>query len=78
MVGKPGDYNITGVWYWKGVDKLPNLGDNPETEYYKIAKLDPSKEEDWKVISDYFTATEEDYGKRELSGQPLVFFKEYK
>ena len=76
LVGKPGDYNITSVWFWRGVDKLPCIDDNPDAEYYKFTKLDPSKAEDWKTISDYFTITDDCLNKRVLNGQPLVFYKE--
>lgn len=29
VVGEKGDYNINGVWLWKGTEKLVCLEDNP-------------------------------------------------
>ncbi len=64
VVGEPGNYDITGVWFWRGTDKLVCLEENPSAEYYFYKKLDPKNEDDWKVICDYFTLTEEDWGKK--------------
>lgn len=55
MMEKQGDFNIRGLWYMKGVNKLPNLGLNQDTEYYFYKKLDPKNDQDWKVICDYFS-----------------------
>jgi hypothetical protein len=72
LLEKNGDYNIRGVWYMRGVDKLPNLGLNQDTEYYFYKKLDPKNEEDWKVIKEYFSLNKESDGKDKVFDENVV------
>ena len=55
VTGKEGDYNINGVWLWRGTDKLVCIDENPVAEYYFYKKLDPKNEDDKKLIKEYFS-----------------------
>lgn len=72
LMHKDHDFNIRGLWYMRGVEKLSNLSLNADTEYYFYKKLDPKKEEDWKVISDYFKLKTDDEGKAKVNGETMV------
>ena len=50
LCGEEGNYNIRGVWFWRGPEKLLALEDNPSTEFFNYRKLDIENEEDWKMI----------------------------
>jgi elongation factor 1-gamma len=78
VTGEEGDYDINGVWLWRGTDKLVCIDENPLAEYYFYKKLDPSKEEDRKLIGEYFTLSESDWGTKKVNGQTLIFHEEFK
>lgn len=74
LMEKPNDFNIRGLWYMRGVDKLPNLGLNQDTEYYFYKKLDPKNEQDWKVICDYFSLSKGSEGNAVIDGEKVNQF----
>lgn len=58
----------------RGVDKLPNLGLNQDTEYYFYKKLDPKNENDWKIICDYFSLSKGSEGNAVIEGEKVNTF----
>lgn len=72
LVHKDSDYNIRGLWYMRGVDKLPNLALNQDMEYYFFKKLDPKVESDWKEIREYFALTKESEGRDSVNGEKVI------
>lgn len=74
LVGKEGDFNMKGVWLWRGTEKLPNLEENPAMEYYKFTKLDINKPEDFKLVEEYFSLEDTDQEKKEIEGNKVVYF----
>ena len=78
VCGEPENYNIKGVWMWRGTEFLELLKDHPSWEYNKYTKLDPSKEEDKKVITEFFSATENDVDKVSIGGEVLRYYEEFK
>lgn len=72
MLGEPENYNIRGVWFWKGPEKLALLEDNPSSEFFFYRKLDIENEQDWQLIQDYFSLVEADISNRKLEGETVV------
>ena len=59
VYGPEGKYDIKGVWLWRGTEIPAEIKDHQSYEYYKITKLDHTKEEDRKVLEEYWTNLEE-------------------
>ena len=81
VLGEGKVFDLCGLWYWNSTEKLPNLEENPECEYYKYKKLDPNDEQDWAEITKFFTLnnlSEEELEKVTIDGKKLDTFKEYK
>jgi hypothetical protein len=55
LTGEKGNYNMKGLWMMRGTEKLSNLNLIDDMEYYFYKKLDPKKEEDWKVIKEFLS-----------------------
>lgn len=47
-------YAVKGMWLLRGQDIKPMLDSNPDAEYYTWTKMDPSKEEDRKVVDAFW------------------------
>lgn len=75
IYGDEGNYEIKGVWFWRGKGVPFFMDEHPTFEFYDKRELDPSKEEDRKVIESYWlTVNKGDI----VEGLPLsnnVFFK---
>jgi elongation factor 1-gamma len=54
VYGEEGNYEIRGVWMWRGTDIPQELKDHESFEYMTIKKLDPSNETDKNLITDYW------------------------
>ena len=54
VYGKDGDFEIKGVWLWRGIKPPQFMLDNPQFEYYDVVPLDPSKSEDKERIYNYW------------------------
>mmetsp|Transcript_9098 Transcript_9098/g.9456 ORF Transcript_9098/g.9456 Transcript_9098/m.9456 type:complete len:398 (+) Transcript_9098:22-1215(+) len=75
IYGVEGDYEIKGVWMWRGVGIPFFMNDNESFEYYDKKVLDPRKEEDKKIIQAYWLSnTEGDI----VEGLPLVSNESFK
>jgi len=45
-----------GIWMWRGTEVPFEMKDHPQFEYYTTRRLDHTKEEDRKLVEDYWTA----------------------
>jgi hypothetical protein len=54
---------MKGLWMMRGTEKLSNLNLIDDMEYYFYKKLDPKKEEDWKVIKEFLSLNKESEDK---------------
>ena len=77
VVGDEGNYNIRGIWMWRGPEFLEALKDHPAWEYNFYNKLDPSKPEDKEMITKWFNAIDQ-VDKTKLSGETLRYYVEFK
>ena len=59
VYGVEDDYKIRGVWMFRGKEIPQEMKDNDLYEYITFTKLDPSKEEDKKLVHDYWTKLNE-------------------
>ena len=60
VYGVDGDYEIRGVWMWRGTEIAQEMKDHDNFEYMTIRKLDHTKEEDKKLVHDYWTKLNEE------------------
>lgn len=58
IYGKEPDLNISGVWFWRGLDVYPDLMEHPSFQWYERRKLDPTNEADKNLICEYWSKTE--------------------
>lgn len=68
IYGVEGDYQIGGVWLWRGNDIPLEWKDHQSYDYFTFKKLDAKNEADQKLANDYWTTTEE--GKL-VEGKPV-------
>jgi len=56
ICGEDGNNNISGVWLWKGHELVFPLSENWTVDYesYDWKKLDPTSEDDKKIVSNYW------------------------
>jgi len=54
VYGEEGNYEVRGVWLWRGTDIPNEVKEHDNFEYTTIKRLDPSKENDRKTIEDYW------------------------
>jgi elongation factor 1-gamma len=59
IYGEEGNYEIRGVWMWRGLDIPAEIKEHDSFEYMTIKKLDPTQENDRKLIEEYWLKTEE-------------------
>ena len=59
VYGVEDDYKIKGVWMFRGKDVPQEMKDNDLYEYITFTKLDINKEEDKKLVHDYWTKLNE-------------------
>lgn len=78
LMGEEENYNIRGVWFWKGPEKLPNLEENTSAEYFHYRKLDINSEEDWKLIKEYLSLTDDDIDKKKIENETVRYIVNYK
>jgi len=56
MLGEEPNLEIEGVWLFRGKGIPQQMIDHPQFEYYANRELDVDKEEDRKLISDFWSA----------------------
>jgi len=54
VYGVEGNYEIRGVWMWRGTEIPEEVKEHESYEYMTIKKLDPTQEADRKLIEDYW------------------------
>jgi len=54
VYGEEGNYEIRGLWLWRGTEIPEEIKEHQNYEYMAIVKLDPSKESDKQLIEDYW------------------------
>ena len=59
VYGVEDDYKIRGVWMFRGKEIPQEMKDNDLYEYITFTKLDHNKEEDRKLVHDYWTKLDE-------------------
>ena len=59
VYGVEDDYKIRGVWMFRGKEVPQEMKDNDLYEYITFTRLDPNKEEDKKLVHDYWTKLDE-------------------
>ena len=59
VYGVEDDYKIRGVWMFRGLEIPQEMKDNDLYEYITFTRLDPNKEEDKKLVHDYWTKLDE-------------------
>ena len=59
VYGSEGDYEVRGVWMWRGTEIPAEIKEHDNFEYMTIKKLDPSKPEDKQLVEDYWTKLNE-------------------
>ena len=59
VYGVEDDYKIRGLWMFRGLDIPQEMKDNDLYEYITFRKLDINKEEDKKLVHDYWTKLNE-------------------
>ncbi|KRX04442.1 Translation elongation factor EF1B, gamma chain, conserved [Pseudocohnilembus persalinus] len=63
VYGDEGNYEIEGVWVWRGQEIPQELKDLPMYDYYFWNKLDHTKSEDRALLEEFWTNMEEDKSK---------------
>ena len=69
LTGDQGDYSMKGLWMMRGTEKLSNFNLIDDMEYYFYKKLDPKKEEDWKVIKEFLALSKESVDRDTIQGK---------
>ncbi len=54
VYGVEGDYEVRGLWMWKGTDLPEEIKEHDNFPYLTIKKLDSSSEADRKLVEDYW------------------------
>ena len=61
MLGEEPNLEIQGVWLFRGKGIPQEMKDHPQFEYHHVKELDVKKEEDRKLITDFWCAKPEEY-----------------
>jgi len=59
VYGEEGNYEIRGVWMWRGTEIADEIKEHDNFPYMTVKKLDPTQESDRKVIEDYWLHIDE-------------------
>ncbi|KRW98880.1 Translation elongation factor EF1B, gamma chain, conserved [Pseudocohnilembus persalinus] len=76
VYGEEGNYQIEGVWVWKGLEIPEQFKKLPEFEYYSWKKLDHNKQEDKNLLEEFWTNME--YDKSVVQGMVARDVQYYK
>lgn len=75
VYGVEGDYDIRGVWLWRGKGIPFFLEEHPQFEYYERRELNPNVPEDRQVIDNYWLNLNEGAVVDGLAAVDVVTFK---
>lgn len=74
VYGEELDFEIRGVWLWRGTDILEPMKEHEQFEVYQFKKLDPLVPQDKALIEEYWTKIEEgDIVEGKKLQQPTCF-----
>lgn len=54
VVGETGNFDILGVWLFRGLEIPDELKEHPSFQYYEFRRLDVTKSEDKELVQDYW------------------------
>ena len=60
VYGEEPDFEIRGVWLWRGTDILEPMKEHTQFEVYQFKKLDPLNEQDRSLIEEYWTKLDDE------------------
>jgi len=60
VYGEEGNYDISGMWVWRGTTQPAEIKELDSYEFHKFAQMDVNKEEDRAMIRQYWTGLNED------------------
>jgi len=75
VYGVEGEFEIRGVWMWRGTDIPNEIKEHDNYEFMTIKKLDPTKEEDKNLISEYWLNLAPGSVVDKLKVAEVVYFK---
>jgi len=75
VYGVEGEYEIRGVWMWRGTDIPNEVKEHDNYEFMTIKKLDPTKEEDRNLISEYWLNISPGAVVDKMKVAEVVYFK---
>lgn len=76
VYGDEPNLEIRGLWLWRGTEMLEPLKEHLQFDVYFYTKLDPSKDEDKALITEYWTKLNEDVDKVEgRTARTVKYFK---
>jgi len=75
VYGEEPNLEIRGVWVWRGEGIANEIKELDSYEYHTWTKLDPSKHEDRKKVTEYWTGLAEGSIVEGLQGREVKYFK---
>jgi len=75
VYGDEGNYEVRGVWMWRGTEIPEQIMEHDNYPYMTIKKLDPTSESDRKMVNDYWLNL---VPGKQVDGMPVaevVYFK---
>jgi len=75
VYGVEGNYEIRGVWMWRGTDIPEEIKEHDNFAYMTIKKLDPTQEATKKFIEDYWLHIEPGNVVDGMPVAEVVYFK---
>jgi elongation factor 1-gamma len=75
IYGTEGDYDIKGVWMWRGNGIPEEFRQHESFEYMMLRKLDASNEEDRKLVEEYWLNTD---AEQTVEGIPVGYVETFR
>jgi elongation factor 1-gamma len=75
VYGDEGNFEIRGLWMWRGTEMAPQMQEHDAFEYHTFKKLDSTNENDRKVVEDYWLHTNPGDVADGLKVQEVVYFR---
>jgi len=54
VYGDEGNYEVRGLWMWRGTDIAPQMKEHDAYEYHVFKKIDTNSETDRKLVEEYW------------------------
>ena len=75
VYGEEGNYDIKGMWMWRGTDIAPQMKEHDSYEYHTFRKIDTNNEKDRKLVEEYWLNVKPDEMCDGLKVQDIVYFR---